>query len=87
MAVLEWIKVLWPLVAVMAAFGVRMEVGQALNRQRLRTIEKDIAREQNDRRAEIAGVHTRVERHETETGKVLAEIRNDIKTILSRMSR
>jgi hypothetical protein len=84
MTLFEWFKTLWPIVALMAAFGVRMEVGQALNKQRLREIDKDILQAERANEKAIEGVHARVSRHETETNKYLAEIRNDIKTLLSR---
>ena len=84
MTLLDWFKTLWPVAVVLAAFGVRMEVGQALNKQRLRSIEKDVEREKEDRKADIASVHARVSRHENDIGKALTEIRNDIKTLLSR---
>ncbi len=84
MTILDWFKTLWPVAVVLAAFGVRMEVGQALNKQRLRSIEKDIENAERATEKAIEGVHARLSRHETETHKYLAEIRNDIKTLLSR---
>ena len=73
MTPIEWIKTLWPVAAVLAAFGIRVEVGQALNKQAVKSLEKDI-------RAAVE----RLSRHEDETQKYLAEIRADIKTLLSR---
>lgn len=84
MTILDWFKTLWPVAVVLAAFGVRMEVGQALNKQRLRSIEKDIEHSERASEKAIEGVHARLSRHETETNKYLSEIRNDIKTLLSR---
>lgn len=84
MTIIEWFKALWPVAMVLAAFGVRMEVGQALNKQRLRSIEKDIADAERATERAIEGVHARLSRHENETNKYLSEIRNDIKTLLSR---
>jgi len=84
MTILDWFKTLWPVAVVIAAFGVRMEVGQALNKQRLRSIEKDVEREKEDRKADKASVHARVSRHENDISQALSEIRNDIKTLLSR---
>ncbi|MEP1637264.1 hypothetical protein [Ascidiaceihabitans sp.] len=84
MTIVDWFKTLWPIVAILGAFGIRMEVGQALNKQRLRSVEKDI--DHADRKSEkaIEGVHARLSRHENETNNYLSEIRNDIKTLLSR---
>lgn len=84
MTLIEWVKTLWPIGLVLGAFGIRMEVGQALNRQRLKTIEKDVAREREDRRGGIEGIHSRTKRLEDHLGSSLAEIRADIKTLLSR---
>ncbi|MDX8355280.1 hypothetical protein [Cognatiyoonia sp. IB215182] len=84
MTVIEWFKALWPVAAVLTAFGVRMEVGQALNRQRLRAIEKDIENAERANEKAIEGLHARLSRHENETNRYLSEIRNDIKTLLSR---
>lgn len=84
MIIFEWFTTLRPVVVVVAAFGVRMELGQALNKQRLRSIEKDLENAERANEKAIEGVHARLSRHETETHKYLAEIRNDIKTLLSR---
>lgn len=84
MTVLDWFKTLWPVAVILAAFGVRMEVGQALNKQRLRAIDKDIENTERATEKAIHGVHARLSRHEIETQKYLTEIRNDIKTLLSR---
>ena len=84
MTLLDWFKMLWPIAIVLAAFGVRMEVGQALNKHRLRSIEKDLEREKDDRKSGLDGVHARLSRHESDLGIALSEIRNDIKTLLSR---
>lgn len=84
MTILDWFKTLWPIAVILAAFGVRMEVGQALNKQRLRTIEKDIESTGRASEKAIDNVQARLARHENETNKVLTEIRNDIKTLLSR---
>ena len=83
MTVLEWFKTLWPMAAVLAAFGVRMEVGHALSKQRMKAMEKDIADEHEHTEKRIAGVHERLSRHESETKEYLREIRNDIKTLLA----
>lgn len=84
MSVLEWFKALWPVAMVLAAFGVRLEVGQALNKQRMRSTEKDVAGLEKASEKAIEALHARISRHESETGKYLSEIRNDIKTLLSR---
>ena len=84
MTILDWFKTLWPIAVVLTAFGVRMEVGQALNKQRLRSIEKDIDHAKKSSEKVIEGVHARISRHENETNKYLSEIRNDIKILLSR---
>jgi hypothetical protein len=60
MTLFEWFKTLWPIVALMAAFGVRMEVGQALNKQRLREIDKDILQAERANEKAIEGVHARL---------------------------
>ena len=84
MTVLDWFKTLWPVALALAAFGIRVEVGQALNKQRLRSIERDIEREKEDRKSDLEGVHARMSRHETDIRGVLGEIRQDIKHLLSR---
>ncbi|PID95837.1 MAG: hypothetical protein CSA85_00275 [Alphaproteobacteria bacterium] len=84
MTIFEWLKMLWPIITAIAAFGVRMEVGIALSKQRFRLIEKDIEHAEHANEKDIEGVHARLSRHETQTNKYLSEIRNDIKTLLSR---
>jgi hypothetical protein len=84
MTIYDWFKALWPVAVIFAAFGIRLEVGQALNKQRLRSIEKEIEHGEKAAEKAVQGVHERLSRHETETNKYLGEIRNDIKTLLSR---
>ena len=52
--------------------------------RKLVDIEKDIENAERATEKAIEGVHARLSRHETDTHKYLAEIRNDIKTLLSR---
>lgn len=66
---------IWPIAIVLSAFGIRVEVAQALNRQRMKNLE-------DNRGVDIEGLHSRVARHETQTEKMLGEIRQDIKEIL-----
>lgn len=84
MTLIEWFKALWPVAAILAAFGIRIEVGQALNKQRLQSIEKDI--ENSDKAAErsVEQLNDRLSRYESQNEKYLSEIRNDIKELLSR---
>jgi hypothetical protein len=84
MTLLDWIKTLWPAAVVLVTLAVRLEVGQALNKQRLRSIEKEIENAEKSAEKANEAVHARLSRHETETNKYLGEIRNDIKTLLSR---
>jgi len=84
MTLLDWFKTLWPVAVVLGALGVRLEVGQALNKQRLKTIERDIETAQRNGEKSVEAVHSRLSRHEDETGKRLSEIQADIKTLLSR---
>lgn len=84
MTLIEWVKTLWPIGLVLGAFGIRIEVGQALNRERLKAIEKDVERERQDRQGGIDAIHSRIKRQEEHLGSSLAEIRADIKTLLSR---
>ena len=84
MPVLDWFKALWPAVVLVAGVVLRIEVGQALNKQRLNTIEEDAAAQAKSVDKAVEAIHARLSRHETATNQVLAEIRNDIKTLLSR---
>ncbi|AVO37408.2 hypothetical protein [Pukyongiella litopenaei] len=86
MTVIEWFKTLWPVAVVLAAFGIRLEVGQALGKQRHRQIEKDIQNAERANEKAVDGLHSRLSRHETETNRYLTEIRDDIKKLLSRES-
>lgn len=84
MTMLEWFKILWPVAVLLGAFGIRLEVGQVLNKQRMKSMEKDIETAKTATDKDIEGVHSRLSRHENDTHKFLSEIRNDIKTLLSR---
>ncbi|WP_133840676.1 hypothetical protein [Pelagimonas phthalicica] len=84
MSIMEWFKALWPVVAILVGFGIRLEVGQALNRQRNRAIEKDVEREAEARKDNVTDLHSRISRHENSTGQTLREIQTDIKTLLQR---
>lgn len=84
MTLFEWFKALWPVAVVLGALGVRLEVGQALNKQRLKSMDKDIAATKATSDKDIEGVHARLSRHENDTHKFLSEIRTDIKTLLAR---
>lgn len=84
MTLLEWFKTLWPVAVLLGAFGLRLEVGQVLNKQRMKSMEKDIDTAKASTDKDIEGVHARLSRHENDTHKFLSEIRTDIKTLLSR---
>ncbi|KPU83548.1 hypothetical protein JI58_08470 [Marinosulfonomonas sp. PRT-SC04] len=84
MTFFEWFKVLWPFAAMLGAFALRLEVGQVLNKQRMKSMEKDINNAKTATDKDIEGVHSRLSRHENDTHKFLSEIRTDIKTLLSR---
>ena len=84
MNILEWISTLWPIAVVIVGIVIRIEVGLALNKQRLRSIEKDIEQSDHAREKAIDAVHARMSRHESEIKGYLTEIRTDIKTILAR---
>jgi hypothetical protein len=84
MTIAELIRLIWPVGVALFLYGIRVEVGQNLSRQRLKSIEEALARERQDRKETVASVHARLSRQETELGKAISEIRNDIKTLLSR---
>lgn len=84
MTFLEWFRVLWPFAAAIAAFALRLEVGQVLNKQRMKSMEKNIDNAKKATDKDIEGVNSRLSRHENDTHKFLSEIRTDIKTLLSR---
>jgi hypothetical protein len=84
MTFIEWLKTVWPIGVVLMGVGVRLEVAQALNRQKSRGLEKDLDREREDRKAQNAETRERVSRVEASIDQQLGEIRNDIKTLLSR---
>lgn len=84
MTLFEWFKTLWPVATALAVLGFRLEVGQALNKQRLKSMDKDIAAAKTAADKDIEGVHARLSRHENDTHKFLSEIRTDIKTLLAR---
>jgi hypothetical protein len=83
-SIAEWLKLLSPVAIALGLFGIRLEVGQALTKQRLREIEKDIVAAQASSEKGIEGVHARLGRHETDTKAVLSEIRGDVKMLLQR---
>lgn len=84
MTLVEWFKLLWPVGVALVVFGVRLEVGQALNKYRWKTVEKDIERNNSEHEKDVEALHARISRHETQTNSTLSEIRNDIKTLLAR---
>ncbi len=84
MTIIEWFKLLWPVAVVVLGFAIRLEVGQSLNKWRHRELEKDIGQLKDSVDKDIAGMHSRMSRHETQTNSYLSEIRNDIKTLLAR---
>ncbi len=84
MTIVEWFKLLWPIGALLLGFVIRVEVGQTLTRWRNREFEKDISQLKDSVDKDISAVHSRLSRHETQTNSTLAEIRNDIKTLLAR---
>lgn len=84
MTILEWFKTLWPVAVLVGAFGLRLEIGQVLNKQRMKSMEKDINTVKSSTDKDIEGVHVRLSRHENDTNKFLSEIRADIKTLISR---
>lgn len=84
MELVEWIKLLWPMVVLMLGFVIRVEVGQTLTRWRNRQFEKNFENIKADTAKDIEAVDARMSRHETQTNSYLSEIRNDIKTLLAR---
>ncbi len=84
MTAIDWLKTLWPVAVVLAAFGVRMEVGSALTKQRLRDLERQVKAERQDRKDTLAALQTRQSQFEAKIDESLKEIRRDIKTLLSR---
>ena len=77
MTLWDAIKDVWPIAAILGAFGLRVEVGQALNKQRLSQLEKV-------RESDANALHSRISRHEKNTADCLKEIRDDIKVLLQK---
>ncbi|WP_171178685.1 hypothetical protein [Ruegeria sp. HKCCD8929] len=84
MTLVEWFKLLWPVGVTLVVFGVRLEVGQVLNKHRWKTVEKEIERNSAETEKDVNALHARISRHEAQTNSTLSEIRNDIKTLLAR---
>lgn len=57
---IDWIKTLWPVATVLAAFGVRVEVGQALNRAAIRELKSQRQEDKDDMRDMLKEVRTDV---------------------------
>lgn len=81
---MEWqtIKELWPISTALVVIGVRFEMGQLLNRQRIVELERRRVEDASERTKDNTAIHSRVSRHETKTDETLNEIRADIKELI-----
>ena len=87
---LEAMKELWFLILGAVTYITRMEVGQSLNKQRLKHLnelhEKSMREIAERQEKNNAAIHSRLGRHEDNMAHSNEIIQSDIKSILSKLS-